>query len=163
LHERAMVFTLGIFIYCLFEGLSNPRNSIANAFPFETHHDVEFPEFKRTPTAVRDIIWKCTGDGWQWKHGQRCRIVRVDGKLVIERLRKGREENTEELMEKEVARELLNTGMRWWEEELAKAERFFKSDEWERGDFGNKRPTLLGLLEMIEEVQETWGKFKVES
>ena len=53
----------------------------------------------------------------------------------------------------DVARKVLNTGMQWWEGELAKAEAFLEGEEWRSGKFGKERPTLRELLEMIGGIQ----------
>jgi serine/threonine protein kinase len=157
LQERAMVYTLGIFIYCLFEGLSNPRNNIANAFPFEGLNDVEFPEFRRTPVAIRRIIRRCTGEGMEWKQEPGRRVVRVGGRL----LREGweGEGDGDDGKDVDAARKVLDTGMQWWEGQLGKAEAFLEGEEWRSGKFGKERPTLRELLEMIEGVQSDADKF----
>lgn len=52
--EKATVYSLGLFIYTVFEELSNVRRNIANKWPRDP--DVEFPQFKRTPRAIREIV-----------------------------------------------------------------------------------------------------------
>ncbi|KKK19815.1 hypothetical protein ARAM_004518 [Aspergillus rambellii] len=47
--EKATVYNLGLFIYTVFEGLSNVECNIANQFPNE--QEVEFPVFRRPQTS----------------------------------------------------------------------------------------------------------------
>ncbi|KAM7223112.1 hypothetical protein V8F06_001668 [Rhypophila decipiens] len=51
--EKAMVYTLGLFIYCVFEGLSSVRPSLAYRFPIEPV--INFPDFCRTPIGVQRL------------------------------------------------------------------------------------------------------------
>lgn len=63
--EKAQVYSLGLFIYCVFEGLSSVRSSIANSYPIDP--DLEFPEMRRTPPAIQELIKKSTIDALEWQ------------------------------------------------------------------------------------------------
>lgn len=47
-------------LYCIFEGVSNVRISLANAWPCEP--DIEFPQLRRTLISMRECIRRCTID-----------------------------------------------------------------------------------------------------
>ncbi|OTA89505.1 hypothetical protein M434DRAFT_23335 [Hypoxylon sp. CO27-5] len=66
--ERAMVYTLGLFIYAVFEGLSGIRRTISHSYP--TEPSLEFPQMRFTPTQVQMIIRKCTHDAPEWRINQ---------------------------------------------------------------------------------------------
>jgi hypothetical protein len=144
-----MVYSLGLFLYCLFEGLSNVRVNIANAFPCEP--GVEFPEFRKTPPAVQAIIERCTIDAPEWNLAEASvrarRVVQVQDKLFPE----GLTGSTQDLAD--ITKLVLDTGMEWWQSELVKAEKFLEGEEWRSGIFGRERPTLREVLEFIEGVE----------
>lgn len=141
--EKAAVYSLGLFIYCVFEGLSNVRQSIANAYTCEP--DVEFPNFKRTPVSIRSIIRRCTADAPEWKeHMVRARrIRRVNGRLIP----KGW---TEESQSGIAVSHVIDAAMQWWTAELTRAEDFLHGEEWKSGIFGESRPTIHQVLEMLD-------------
>ncbi|KAM7205454.1 hypothetical protein V8F20_003223 [Naviculisporaceae sp. PSN 640] len=63
--EKAMVYTLGLFIYCVFEGLSSVSPSLRYRFAIDP--DISFPVFRRTPTSIQNIIRQCTSDAPQFQ------------------------------------------------------------------------------------------------
>ncbi|CAK7243559.1 MAG: hypothetical protein STHCBS139747_005085 [Sporothrix thermara] len=77
--EAAMVYMLGRVLWCIGEGMSAPhRGAIWQSYPYEP--EIEFPNFSRTPEALRDIINKCFGDAGAREQSQ---FVRQCSKLYI--------------------------------------------------------------------------------
>ena len=148
--EKAMVYSLGLLLYCIFEGLSNPRNNLANAWPYEP--DIAFPEFRCTPPFMQDCIKRCTADAPEWKlEAERSlsgikirRVWRIDGRLYPSR-------RPCEVMDVEDTVEAVwETARTWWASELQNAQVFFESDEWRYDRCGRERPTLLEVLEILK-------------
>ncbi|KAL4811468.1 kinase-like domain-containing protein [Aspergillus unguis] len=143
--EKAVVYSLGLFIYSVFEGLSNVQRNIANQFPIES--DVEFPTFRHTPEALQNIIKQCLVDAPDWQSAgltQQSRIVRVNGLLYPE-TQTGLERDT-----RTTFNIVMETLVKYWSVELMRAERFLESPEWEKGDFGGNRPSLREVVNALE-------------
>ncbi|KAL4965148.1 kinase-like domain-containing protein [Aspergillus stella-maris] len=143
--EKAVVYTLGLFIYAVFEGLSNVQRNVANQFPIEP--DVEFPTFQRTPETIRDLIKRCTADTPDWHaaglQSEPSRVVRADGLLYP---------ITQTDLERDTPRTfgtVMDTLLGFWSTELARAKRFLASPEWAAGVFGKNRPSLCEVLEVL--------------
>lgn len=77
--EAAEVFSLGKILWCIFEGCCDTRNSIHTAYRNEPI--LEFPQFRRTPTPVQDIIKKCTAGCAEWRARKQPRIIRIGSKV----------------------------------------------------------------------------------
>nr|BAV32170.1 hypothetical protein [Sordaria araneosa] len=56
--EKAMVYTLGLFIYCVFEGLSSVQPNLAYRFAIEP--SIGFPTFRQTPADIQRLIREST-------------------------------------------------------------------------------------------------------
>ncbi|KEQ82078.1 hypothetical protein M438DRAFT_347757 [Aureobasidium pullulans EXF-150] len=152
--EKAMVFSLGLLIYCLFEGISNVRNNIANTWPIDP--DIEFPRFRHTPESLRRIIKCCTLDASEWDLGNEeatnpspggvnllSRVIRQGSRLVVD------------ASEKSSPVEVIDTAMSWWTRELERAELYGTSRERVRGMAGSKRPTLQEVSVMLDNLEVT--------
>ncbi|KAL2826071.1 kinase-like domain-containing protein [Aspergillus cavernicola] len=144
--EKAVVYSLGLFIYSVFEGMSNVQHNLANKFPIEP--EVEFPTFRRTPEAIKKIIQRCTVDVPDWEaaglQSESSRLIRVDGLLYPV---------TQPNLERDTRRTfdtVMATSLRFWNIELARAEKFLESPEWETGNFGRNRPSLRDVVEALE-------------
>ncbi|KAK8029280.1 hypothetical protein PG991_006336 [Apiospora marii] len=123
--EKAMVYCLGLFIYCVFEGQSNVCGNKANRFTYEP--DIEFPKFRLTPLCIREIIKRCTESGVQHSpekpRGESSKslgesIVRIRG-LVYPHGELHCERDTSS-----TACHVLDVVSRYWEQELAQAKDF---------------------------------------
>ncbi|KAI9367608.1 kinase-like domain-containing protein [Aspergillus egyptiacus] len=149
--EKAAVYSLGLFIYTVFEGLSNVQRNIANQFPIEP--DVEFPTFRRTPEPVQQVIQRCTVDVPDWQavglQSESFRVIRVNGALYPE-TKTDLERDTHETFDTVMATSAL-----FWNIELARAEKFLEVPEWETGDFGQNRPTLRDVVDALERLPDT--------
>ncbi|KAF3933240.1 hypothetical protein ABW19_dt0203447 [Dactylella cylindrospora] len=56
--EMAETHTLGKALWCVFEGVGSLGNNIAKSDMYE--EDLEFPEFRRTPEPLKDLIRRMT-------------------------------------------------------------------------------------------------------
>lgn len=155
--EKAQVFSLGLFLYCIFEGMSNPRVSLANAWPCEPH--LSFPKFRSTPTFMREIIRKCTADAPEWESpctttindAGPCRgqygVDRVDGRLYP-----GHHVDMIKITD-DISEVISQSVFGWWESEISRARAFFERRDWHTGDIGKNRPTLRGVLFMLNDAE----------
>ncbi len=75
--EAAMVYSLGKLLWCIFEGWSHTVNNISEEYAAEC--EWEFPEFRESPSEIRDIIVDCTRGAPEWTTASRPseRMVRV--------------------------------------------------------------------------------------
>lgn len=165
--EKAAVFSLGLFIYCVFEGLSNVCRSVVNAYPIEP--DVEFPYFRRTPPQVRRIIRNCTIDAPEWQGDENVSSSEIDSsrksleknllprRVVRIRNKVYAENTTHPAGSLDGLRDVLDTAAEWWATELKAAQRFLASKEWQRGEFGTLRPTLREVLVMLADLEYDEG------
>lgn len=144
--EKAQVFSLGLMIYCIFEGVSSVGRSLFHAWPAEP--DVEFPSFKRTPLELRGVIRCCTLGASQWSSGRDDSRWRRPS--VIER--RGSKVFVEDLPPRgpgqDADLEVLDAAKAWWENEMELAQAFMDRQEHEE----DRRPTLKELLVMLESV-----------
>ena len=53
----AMVYSVGLLLFCIFEGISCFRRNLATSFEFEP--DLNYPSFRATPPWLRDCIQRC--------------------------------------------------------------------------------------------------------
>ncbi|KAF8846806.1 hypothetical protein BDZ45DRAFT_719241 [Acephala macrosclerotiorum] len=161
--EKAQVYSLGLFIYCVFEGLSNVRKSLANAYIIDS--DLQFPEMRRTPPRIHELIRHCTIDAPEWQDSsgkipsmnpnpsrstsrrlppRAKRVIRLGDKLYPEGC------VDLDANGPEVASAVCETAMQWWTVELERARQFAKSEEWQSESFGKDRPTLREVFDQLE-------------
>jgi len=167
--EKATVYTLGLFIYTVFEGLSNVRGNIANQWPIDP--EVEFPAIRNTPEVVKDLINRCTdgameeeeeedGEEAGLEEGggqrQRTRVVRKGGYLYPEG-QLDLEQGTAA-----TAAAVVAAALSWWSGELERAERFLESEEWRNQRFGENRPSLIDVARALEEMEQSWGEGELD-
>lgn len=153
--EKSMVHSLGLFIYCVFEGVSNVRRGRAKAFLYEP--DVEFPKLRRTPRVIEDLINSCItqrlagcnidqinahyGGKFDGEGVKMDQVVMVGGCLYPSsgtELVRGTESTC-------IA--VLETAKRWWECELDRACTCMADGGW--GDEGTAK-TSLTLDDVLE-------------
>lgn len=144
--EKAVVYSLGLFIYCVFEGLSNVQRNVANQFPIDP--DVEYPVFQQTPEDLQKVIQQCLIDTPDWQAvalPQTFRVVRVNGLLYPET-------QTDLERDTHVTFEIvMDTFLKFWGVELMRAEKFLDSPEWKKGDFGANRASLREVVNALED------------
>ncbi|KAL1884292.1 hypothetical protein VTK73DRAFT_3276 [Phialemonium thermophilum] len=143
--EAAEVYMLGRVLWCLFEGQSAPQPS-AVWQSYRLEPDLEFPEYRRTPQALRALIDRCTRGR---RKGLSEHIIRRASRLVLRAVPPGEPQDVE-LIQK-LARE-------WWQAEIVWAEEFLRErddlkarGEWTGNCFG--RPNLEEVLAYLEAFQ----------
>ena len=152
--EACEVYLLGKALYCLFEGLAD--HSIILGRSTTNEGKQVFPEFRRTPPPLRDLIKQCTGGAREWKDGP-MKITRCGGKVfpVGKTGMNGEQEATFE----ETKLAIKN----FWQNEMRKAEAFIiAKGRFESGDADDKdlelldylrRPKLAHVLQTLESFQ----------
>ncbi|KAG6364516.1 hypothetical protein INS49_006117 [Diaporthe citri] len=158
--EKAMVHSLGLFMYCVFEGVSNVCRGRAKAFLYEP--DVEFPKLKRTPRVIKDLINSCitqrlvrsSGDQLNVRDGGKFdgegikvdQVVMVGGCLYPSgdtELVRGTESTC-------IA--VLETAKRWWEWELDRACTCVTGTGWIDEGTATTGLTLDDVLKMLKSI-----------
>ncbi|KAK7928361.1 hypothetical protein PG985_005359 [Apiospora marii] len=148
--EKAMVYCLGLFMYCVFEGQSNVCGNKVNHFTYEP--DIEFPTFRRTPPRVKGIIERCTDRGvYQTpmrKHDGADKdivrpFVRVGGLLYPDGALHCQTATPS------TACRVLDGVLKYWEQELAHAKDFLKCGHELAKTNGLNRPTLSQVLDEL--------------
>lgn len=143
--EHAEVYMLGRVLWCIFEGMSAPQRA-AVWQSYQNEPEFEFPEFRRTPGALRDLITRCT-------RGQRgqlsAHVVRERSRVVLRDGRAGGGGTEAEI--RAVARKFWADEVRWAEEFVLDREKSMGEGTWDENIFG--RPTLA-------EVDAALGEFE---
>jgi len=81
--EAATVYMLGRVLWCIFEGVSAPhRGAFWQSYRWEP--DVEFPNFRRTPVAVRGLLQRCFRFG-DVPVEEPCRFVRLGSRMYMKK------------------------------------------------------------------------------
>jgi len=150
--EAGEVYCLGKVIWCIFEGVGDADNVLGRSIPIESEQ--RFPEFRRTPEALRGLIKSCTAGAREWKDGP-ISIFRKGG-TVYPLGKTGR--NGEPKGTFGETREAIK---KFWLGEMAKAEAFLEAkEEFEHGQANETqramleyldRPTLKEVLDKLED------------
>jgi len=147
--EAAEIYMLGRLLWCIFEGQSAPQHSaVWQSYRWEPEY--EFPEYRRTPPPLRELIDHCT-------RGRRDilsrLITRRGSKLVLRDTPPGEDSNVAEVMR--VARE-------WWSKEVKATDAFLQMreemkqrGEWDGNYFG--RPRLEDVKTVLEELGKSYS------
>jgi hypothetical protein len=85
--EKAQVFMLGKLLWCIFEGTPLIRCGIDHELLQDnggfTEMRLRFPEFRRTPRELRDLVRRCTHGAPEWEEGRVTNVLELcGGKLV---------------------------------------------------------------------------------
>ncbi|KAI1390163.1 uncharacterized protein F4822DRAFT_226780 [Hypoxylon trugodes] len=143
--EAAEVYMLGRVLWCIFEGVSGPQKAaVWQSYRWEP--DLEFPEYRRTPPAMRALIDKCT----RGRRGTLSNIViRRHSHLLL----------THKAADEQNALEVKETAKRFWYAEIQEAEEFLELRESRRrkGDWNDnyyERPTLRQVLKALYTFQK---------
>ena len=142
--EAAEVYMLGRIIWCIFEGVSGPQKAaVWQSYRWESH--LEFPEYQRTPSAIRHLIDLCT-------RGRRetlaSIIARQGSRLVLCDDHASTRGVQGEKAVKDAARQ-------FWTAELNDVERFLdlRDTERERGEWNENyfnRPSLRRVIAALQ-------------
>lgn len=142
--EAAEVYMLGRVLWCIFEGQSAPQQA-AVWQSYLREPEIEFPEFRRTPPQIRDLVDRCTRGRRANLSGLITRGVRSE-LVLCGRDGVGNGGSSEEVLA--AARE-------WWSVEVKAAEEFLRmrrekkdAGEWNENFYG--RPSLREVVEELE-------------
>lgn len=147
--EAAEVYMLGRVLWCIFEGQSAPQHSaVWQSYRWEP--DYEFPEFRRTPPELRDLIDHCTSG----RRGVLSRIVTRRGSKLV--LRSTRVDTAHD------AHQVFKAAQDWWAAEIKFSEEFvqMRTEMKQRGEWDENyynRPTLKEVLTSLERFQASIG------
>ncbi|KAK3343500.1 hypothetical protein B0T25DRAFT_554487 [Lasiosphaeria hispida] len=150
--EKAQVFMLGKLLWCIFEGTPLVRCGIDhellqdNGFRWDMGGQA-FPEFRKTPNEVQDLLRRCTEGAPEWEDEKRRRgVILWKGKLVAAAL--GSRGLETAIRSAEKSRE---TASKWWDGEVEQARRFLQNRVANVEDdsvlaAAKKRPTMAEVL-----------------
>jgi hypothetical protein len=156
--ESAMVFALGKVLWCIFENQPTIYTDVGWGMIREAttwvddEHSWRFPEFRRTPEAVRGWIERCTAgaDEWDVRRGRSVFFDLERGVFVPVGDAGGRA-GGDGLRTQRAAKA-------WWERRVTEAEAFLEARV--RGEDFNgiqaaarRRPALRDVLNMLEELE----------
>ncbi|KAH8675649.1 hypothetical protein BX600DRAFT_479712 [Xylariales sp. PMI_506] len=139
--EAAEVFMLGRALWCIFEGVSGPQKAaVWQSYPWES--DLEFPEFRRTPTPLRSLIDRCT----------RGRRLPLWGQMVLKGMHS----------DYQTAKNVQDAARQFWKSELQIAEDFLSLREAQKAqgswkDNYYERPTVKEVLSELRAYQHAEG------
>lgn len=136
--EAAMVYMLGRTLWCIFEGVGSPEKTAVVQHLRESR--LEFPEWKRTPAEMRDLVERC--------------VRFVDEYRALPVVRRGRSLAARGVAGRYDAGEVVGAARRWWEDELDRAELFLrKRDRGEISAENYGRPSLDEVLLALKNFQ----------
>ncbi|KAI8961858.1 hypothetical protein F5Y11DRAFT_210333 [Daldinia sp. FL1419] len=142
--EAAEVYMLGRVLWCIFEGVSGPQKAaVWQSYRWEP--ELEFPEYRRTPPAMRVLIDKCTR-GRREALGNF--IIRRNSQLVL----------ANKPPSEQSAADVKRAAKRFWATEIEVAKKYLevRSSQRRKGEWsGNyfERPTLTQVLEDLLRLQ----------
>ncbi|KAJ8108107.1 hypothetical protein ONZ43_g6527 [Nemania bipapillata] len=147
--ELAEVYMLGRLMWCIFEGVSGPQKAaVWQSYRWESN--LEFPEYDRTPPAMRELIDRCTR-GTRPNLGSV--IVRRQSQLLLRhRLEEDHDAN-------EVQAAAMNhwvAELKWAEEFLSERTRLREQGLWNHNYYN--RPRLQEVLEALLKIQAQYTK-----
>jgi hypothetical protein len=156
--ESAMVFALGKVLWCIFENQPTIYTDVGWGLTREAatwvddEHSWRFPQFRRTPEAVRGWIERCTAgaDEWDIRRGRSVCFDLEIGLFVpvgdAGGMAKGDESRTQQ------------AAKAWWERRVTEAEAFLEARAHGEDYNGiqaasRRRPALREVLDMLEELE----------
>jgi hypothetical protein len=154
--ESGTVYELGKALWCLFEGVGDADIILGRSNVHEAEQ--RFPEFRRTPEPLRDLIRNCTAGAREWIDGP-IKIYRREGKIfpLGKTGLNGEPEGTLE--------ETKDTIKSFWQNEMSKAEAFLLARErYDKGEATKddlsllhylRRPTLNEVFQSLEKFEES--------
>ncbi|KAI0385841.1 hypothetical protein F5Y04DRAFT_158274 [Hypomontagnella monticulosa] len=142
--EAAEVYMLGRVLWCIFEGVSGPQKAaVWQSYRWEP--ELEFPQYRRTPSAMRALIDECT----RGRRGTLSNVViRRHSQLLL----------TNKAPHEQSAVDVKEAAKRFWSTEIEVAEKFLelrdsqrRKGEWDGNYY--QRPTLTQVLEALKAFQ----------
>ncbi|KAI0512450.1 hypothetical protein F5B22DRAFT_302905 [Xylaria bambusicola] len=146
--ELAEVYMVGRLLWCIFEGVSGPQKAaVWQSYRWESN--LEFPEYDRTPPALRELIDRCT-------RGRRPNlgsvIIRQRSHLLL-RHRTGEDHDAEQVQDAATAHWVAE--LKWAEEFLVDRSRLREQGIWNNNYY--KRPRLVEVLEALLDIQRQYA------
>ncbi|TGJ85057.1 hypothetical protein E0Z10_g3696 [Xylaria hypoxylon] len=146
--EVAEVYMLGRLLWCIFEGVSGPQKAaVWQSYRWESN--LEFPEYDRTPPALREIIDRCT-------RGRRPNlgsiIVRHQSHLLL-RHQLGEDHDANQVQAAATAHWVAE--LKWAEEFLSERNRLQEQGLWDNNYYN--RPRLEEVLESLLKIQTQYA------
>jgi len=156
--QSAMVYSFGKLLWCLFEGVQRVNNFDTIFHPGPDYgENIEFPTFRRTLPAMRNLILQCT-KGAPEHNGRYPPVVRL-GHKVYPRPITGCQVNAHA-----DARTILECSKKWWQDEVRQAEaaiveRIHQQNEnvstnENKQSIYISRPTLIQVLHQIQNFKQ---------
>jgi hypothetical protein len=142
--EMAEVYMLGRLLWCIFEGVSGPQKAaVWQSYRWESN--LEFPEYDRTPPALRELIDRCT-------RGRRrdlgSIIVRQQSHLLLRQ--RHRDDQNADLVQA-AAMAYWTEELKWAEEFLYERNRLRRQGAWKNNHYN--RPRLEEVLAALLDIQ----------
>ncbi|KAI3329437.1 hypothetical protein HD806DRAFT_286640 [Xylariaceae sp. AK1471] len=146
--EMAEVYMLGRLLWCIFEGVSGPQKAaVWQSYRWESN--LEFPEYDRTPPALRELIDRCT-------RGRRRNlgsiIVRQQSHLLLRHRR--RDDQNADLVQAAAMAYWIDE-LKWAEEFLCERDRLRQKGVWNNNYY--HRPRLEEVLEALLNIQAQYS------
>ncbi|KAI1083304.1 hypothetical protein F5B20DRAFT_455129 [Whalleya microplaca] len=142
--EAAEVYMLGRVLWCIFEGVSGPQKAaVWQSYRWES--DLEFPEYKRTPMAIRELVDQCT----RGRRGTLNNLITRQQSQLLLRTKSANEQTADDVK---------TTAAHFWTTELEVAEKFLdlRHSLRQRGEWTDNyynRPSLGQVLATLEAYQ----------
>jgi hypothetical protein len=156
--ESAMVFALGKVLWCIFEDQPTIYTDAGQGMTREAatwvddEHSWRFPEFRRTPKALRGWIERCTAgaDEWDIRRG-RSVCFDLERRVFVPVGDAGGGANGDEFTTQRAAKV-------WWERRIMEAEAFLearvRSEDYNGIEAAARsRPALRDVLNMLERLE----------
>lgn len=128
--EAALVFNLGKFLWCIFEGIPYPHRGLWVKSGYYPYIPYEFPETRTSPKEVRHTIEMCMQGTWKLNPARKNQGLTRRGSCVIPKGREGDDEIGEG--------EVRDAAQAYWMEEISRMEDFF--------EFKNSGESSLGEM-----------------
>ncbi|KAI1395087.1 hypothetical protein F4819DRAFT_214295 [Hypoxylon fuscum] len=142
--EAAEVYMLGRVLWCIFEGVSGPQKAaVWQSYRWEP--EFEFPEYRRTPPAMRSLIDKCTRGRRETLSSV---VARRHSRLLL----------TTKPANEQSPGDVRNAAKVFWAAEVEAADKFLelRQSQRQKGEWNDnyyERPTLKQVLEVLEAFQ----------
>ena len=149
--ERAQVFMLGKFLWCIFEGQPLVRCGIDHEVLRDADPEYEsrrsgaaraFPEFRKTPVELHELIRNCTAGAPEWNTAQ----PRLPG--VVLRIGKLYSAIPDAKLGEVAVKDTQETARRFWQAEVERARAFLREVLLLKGkpQHGLQEPTLAAVF-----------------
>ncbi|KAK0386819.1 hypothetical protein NLU13_2342 [Sarocladium strictum] len=145
--EACEVYMLGRVLWCIFEGQSAPQRATV-WISYRWEPELEFPEYRKAPQPIRDLIDRCTRGR---SPGMGTVITRRGSQLVLRSLERTGGSTPEDVQQ---------TAKEWWQAELKRSRDWLRAraEGLRRGDWNENfynRPRLREVYDALKEYQQS--------